>query len=120
MHLQISPSIGGKSLKAVYESQIEKKDWQEVFMDLNFNYQKQFELHQAEEKFACQLYHAFQGINAQDGMQFMLVFKDDLAVVNQEFAHDLRLNIEDTHLTKKQISLVFPKTALNKISKLKI
>lgn len=118
--LKIIPNEVGKSLATIYTSEKAEKSWKAVSFELNFKLQEQFVLWVGKQAKSCQLYHAFPSLKATDGLQFMLLFKDDKAALDEPFPTDITLEFRDAYFAKKKIALTFSKSDLNKIPKLKL
>ena len=117
---QIAPRNQGASLQQLYETSDRTTTWPNVQSAINFHYQKQFDLRSNNAAYACKIYQAFPGINAQGGIQFMAVFKDEAATVNQEFKEDLQFSFIDKHFSNDIIEFTFSKEDLNNIPTLQL
>lgn len=120
LQFQIKPNTAGKSLEALYNQQDSDQTWEETFMELNFQAKPQFELTYGQATLPCKLYHVFPGVNAQSGLQFMLVFQDPTAKINQQFQEDLTIQFEDKYFTEQRIAFTFSKADLNNIPTLNL
>lgn len=120
LQLHIKPNGIGKSLEALYNKKSTKQDWENILTELNFQAKPQFELTYGKVSLPCKLYHVFPGVNAQSGLQFMLVFQDSMSRINQQFQEDLTLQFEDKHFTEQQIAFTFSKADLNNIPTLNL
>ena len=118
--LNINPTQSRRSLAAIYTQKEQNKTWEQVVFELNFHLQKQLILWIGQEAKACQLYHSFPGITLADGLQFMMLFQDKGALLNQSFSEDILFEFEDPYFSNEKITVTFSKLALNKIPKLKI
>ena len=118
--LKIRPNRAGQSLETIYTKKQTTKKWSEVIFELNFQLQKQFVLWQKTAAKTCQLYHVFPGIKPADGLQFILLFSDEEAIINQSFDTDIVLEFKDNHFLNEKIAFTFSKSNLNRIPKLEL